>query len=60
MGEREKALFPRAAGRATGGLDVRCVIFARKRDRILLVRRQRDPVYGSAWPSDIVSRVHGF
>lgn len=48
MGERGKALFPRAAGRATGGLDTRCVIIARKGDRILLVRPRRHPVYGSA------------
>ena len=49
MEERERALFPRAAGRATGGLDLRCVIFARRGDRILLVRHRRHPVYESSW-----------
>ncbi len=49
MEERERALFPRAAGRATGGLDLRCMIFARKGDGILLVRHRRHPVCESAW-----------
>ena len=49
MDEKERAVFPRAAGRATGGLELRCAVFARRGDRILLVRHRRDPVYGDAW-----------
>lgn len=49
MGEVEWAFFPRAGGRATGGLELRGVIFGRQGDRVLLVRHQRHPVYEGAW-----------
>ena len=49
MLEREKAIFPRAVGRSSGGLELRCVIFARNDDGIVLVRHRRDPVVRDAW-----------
>ncbi len=49
MLEREMAMFPRAAGRSAGGLELRCVIFARRGDGMLLIRHRRDPVLGDAW-----------
>lgn len=49
MGERERAIFPRGAGRATGGLQIRCAVFARKGNTILFIRHRRHPVYGSTW-----------
>lgn len=49
MEETEKALFPVGAGSAAGGLELRCVIFARHQDRLVLIRQHRDPVFGDAW-----------
>ncbi len=49
MPEREKAIFPRAVGRSSGGLELRCVIFARNDDGIVLIRHRRDPVVRDAW-----------
>ena len=49
MPEREKAIFPRAAGRSSGGLELRCVIFARNEDGIVLIRHRRDPIVRDAW-----------
>ena len=45
----EKAVFPSAAGTSAGGLEMRCVVFAHHRDRLVLIRQRRDPVYGDAW-----------
>ncbi len=49
MEDVEKAVFPAGAGTAAGGLELRCVVFARQRDRLLLIRQKKDPVYGDAW-----------
>lgn len=49
MEDTEKALFPVGAGSAAGGLELRCVIFARHQDRLVLIRQHRDPVFGDAW-----------
>ncbi len=49
MEDIEKAVFPTGAGTAAGGLELRCVIFAHQRDRLVLVRQRKDPVYGDAW-----------
>ena len=49
MPEREKAVFPRAVGRSSGGLELRCVIFARRRDAVVLIRHRRHPTAGEAW-----------
>lgn len=49
MPDRERALFPRAAGRASGGLELRCVIFARQGDGLVILRHRRDPVLRDAW-----------
>jgi len=45
----ERAVFPVGAGHAAGGLELRCVIFAHHKDRLVLIRHHRDPVYGDAW-----------
>ncbi len=49
MEEVEKAVFPAGAGTAAGGLELRCVIFAHHRDRLVLIRQHKDPVFGDAW-----------
>jgi len=49
MPEREKAIFPRAVGRSSGGLELRCVIFARNDDGIVLIRHRRNPIVRDAW-----------
>ncbi len=49
MEETEKAVFPVGAGVAAGGLELRCVVFARHRDRLVLIRQRKDPVFGDAW-----------
>lgn len=49
MEDAEKAVFPASAGTAAGGLELHCVIFAHRRDRLVLVRRRKDPVFGDAW-----------
>ncbi len=49
MEEVEKALFPVGAGTAAGGLELRCVIFAHHRDRLVLIRQHKDPVFGDSW-----------
>lgn len=49
MEEAEKAVFPVGAGTAAGGLELRCVIFAHHRDRLVLIRQRKDPVFGDAW-----------
>lgn len=49
MEDIEKAVFPSAAGTSAGGLEMRCVVFAHHRDRLVLIRQHKDPVYGDAW-----------
>ena len=49
MEEVEKAVFPVGAGTAAGGLELRCVVFARHQDRLLLIHHRRDPVFGDSW-----------
>ncbi len=49
MEDVEKAVFPSGAGTAAGGLEMRCVIFAHHRDRLVLIHQHKDPVYGDAW-----------
>ncbi len=49
MEDVEKAVFPSGAGTAAGGLEMRCVVFAHHRDRLVLIRHRKDPVYGDAW-----------
>lgn len=49
MEEVEKAVFPLGAGTAAGGLELRCVVFARHEDRLVLIRHRKDPVYGDSW-----------
>lgn len=49
MEDVEKAVFPSGAGTAAGGLEMRCVVFARHQDRLVLIRQRKDPVYGDAW-----------
>lgn len=49
MEEVEKALFPVGAGTAAGGLELRCVVFAHHRDRLVIIRQHKDPVFGDAW-----------
>ncbi len=49
MEEVEKALFPVGAGTAAGGLELRCVVFARHKDRLVLIQQHKDPVFGDAW-----------
>ena len=49
MEDVEKAVFPAGAGTAAGGLELRCVVFARLGDRLVLIRQRKDPVYGDAW-----------
>lgn len=49
MEEVEKAIFPVAAGTAAGGLELRCVVFARQGDGLILIRHHKDPVYGDSW-----------
>lgn len=49
MEEAEKALFPVGASTAAGGLELRCVVFAHHRDRLVLIRQHKDPVFGDAW-----------
>ena len=49
MEDIEKAVFPVGAGTAAGGLELRCVVFARHGERLLLIRHRKDPVYGDSW-----------
>ena len=49
MAGPERAIFPRGAGRASGGLELRCAVFARRDGRILLVRHRRHPLFGGDW-----------
>jgi ADP-ribose pyrophosphatase YjhB (NUDIX family) len=52
----ERAVFPVSAGIAAGGLELRCVIFAHHKGRLVLIRHRKDPVYGDAWtlPGDVL------
>jgi len=49
MTDVERAVFPRAAGRASGGLELRCVIFARRGEAVVLIRHRRHPIFEDAW-----------
>ena len=49
MEDVEKAVFPVGAGHATGGLELRCVVFAHQKDHLVLIRHRKDPVFGDAW-----------
>lgn len=49
MERAEKAIFPLGGGASAGGLELRCVIFANHRDRLVLVRQRKHPVFGDAW-----------
>ncbi len=49
MAAAERAVFPVAESPAAGGLELRCVIFARAGDRLVLVRQRKDPVFGDSW-----------
>lgn len=49
MEEVEKAVFPIGAGTSAGGLEMRCVVFAHHKDRLVLIRHRKDPVFGDAW-----------
>ncbi len=49
MEEIEKAVFPVSAGAAAGGLELRCVVFARHGERLVLIRHRKDPVFGDSW-----------
>ncbi len=49
MEEVEKAVFPVGAGTSAGGLEMRCVVFAHQRERLVLIRHQRHPLFGDAW-----------
>jgi ADP-ribose pyrophosphatase YjhB (NUDIX family) len=52
----DRAVFPVGAGIAAGGLELRCVIFAHHRGRLVLIHHRKDPVYGDAWtlPGDVL------
>lgn len=49
MEETEKALFPVGAGTSAGGLELRCVVFAHHKDRLVIIRQHKDPVFGDSW-----------
>ena len=49
MEKAEKAVFPMGVGASAGGLELRCVVFAHHKDRLLLIRHRKHPVYGDAW-----------
>lgn len=49
MEDVEKAVFPVGAGTAAGGLELRCVVFARHKDQLVLIRHRKDPVFGDSW-----------
>jgi ADP-ribose pyrophosphatase YjhB (NUDIX family) len=49
MEETEKAVSPVGAGTAADRPGLRCVIFAHHKDRLVLIRQRKDPVYGDAW-----------
>lgn len=49
MEETEKALFPMGAGTSAGGLELRCVIFAHQKDRLVVIHQHKDPVFGDSW-----------
>ncbi len=49
MEDIEKAVFPVGAGTAAGGLELRCVVFARDGERLVLIHHRKDPVFGDSW-----------